>query len=47
VPTIINKELPAARAAALASLAGYNEQPRVDPAVLDFTADQVLDTWLP
>ncbi|HEY3847401.1 MAG TPA: DUF29 domain-containing protein [Acetobacteraceae bacterium] len=46
-PTIINKELPAARAAALASLAGYNEQPRVDPAVLDFTADQVLGTWLP
>lgn len=47
VPTIISKELQAACAAALASLAAYSEQPRVDPAGLDFTADQVLGSWLP
>ena len=47
VPTIISKSLPTARAAALASLAAYGEQPRVDPAVLDYTADQVLGPWLP
>ena len=47
VPTIIGKELPAARTAATASLAAYNEPARVDPATLDFTADQVLGPWLP
>jgi hypothetical protein len=47
VPTIINKCLPSARAAALASLAAYGEQSRVGPVVLDFTADQVLGPWLP
>ena len=47
VPTIIGKELSAARAAALASLAAYSEPPRVDPAELDFTADQILGSWLP
>jgi hypothetical protein len=47
VPAIIGKELPAARAAALASLAGYNEPPLVDPGDLDFTADQVLGPFLP
>jgi hypothetical protein len=47
IPAIIGKELSAARAATLASLAGYNEQRRVDPAGLDFTAEQVLGPWLP
>lgn len=47
VATIIGKELPAARAAALVSLTDHNEQSRVDPAELDFTADQVLGAWLP
>ena len=47
VPTIISKYLPAARREALASLADHNEQPRVDPGELDFTADQVLGPWLP
>jgi hypothetical protein len=47
VPAIISKYLPAARREALASLADHNEQPSVDPGELDFTADQVLGTWLP
>jgi hypothetical protein len=40
VATIIGKELPAARAAAMASLAAYNDQARADPDTLDFTADR-------
>jgi hypothetical protein len=47
VSAIIGKEMPAARAAALASLEGHNEQPLVDPAGLEFTADQVLGPWMP
>jgi hypothetical protein len=47
VAIIISKELSAARAAATASLATYDEQARVDPDTLDFTADQVLGPWLP
>ncbi|MGA3398116.1 MAG: DUF29 domain-containing protein [Acetobacteraceae bacterium] len=47
VPTIVSKELPAARAAALAFLTDHNEQSRVDLAELDFTADQVLGPWMP
>jgi hypothetical protein len=47
VPAIIGKEMPTARAAALAALADYNEQPLVDPAGLEFTADQVLGPWMP
>ena len=45
VPTTMSKELPAARAAV--SLTGHNEQPRVDPGELEFTADQLLGPWLP
>jgi hypothetical protein len=45
VPAIMSKELPAARAAV--SLTGHNEQPRVDPGELEFTADQLLGPWLP
>ncbi len=44
---IISEELSGAREEALASLADNNEQPRVDVASLDFTADQVLGPWLP
>lgn len=47
VPVIISEELSGAREEALASLADNNEQPRVDVASLDFTADQVLGPWLP
>ncbi len=47
VPVIIGEELSGAREEALASLADNNEQPRVDVASLDFTADQVLGPWLP
>lgn len=39
---VITGELTDARALALASLAAHNEQPRVDPAGLIFTEDQVL-----
>jgi hypothetical protein len=47
VPVIIGEELSGAREEALASLADNNEPPRVDVASLDFTADQVLEPWLP
>lgn len=47
VPTIISQELQAARTVALTALADHNEQPRVDPAGLDFTVEQVLGPWLP
>ncbi len=47
VPAIMGKELSTARAAAMASLAGYNEQPRTDPEELTFTAEQVLGPFLP
>jgi Domain of unknown function DUF29 len=47
LPTIIIKELSAARTAATAALAAYDEQARVDPDTFDFNADQVLGPWLP
>lgn len=47
VPAIVSKYLPAARREALDSLADHNEQPLVDPAGLEFTADQVLGPWMP
>jgi hypothetical protein len=47
VPTIIARELPAARVAAEAALAGYDEQPGVDPGTFAFTPEQVLGHWLP
>jgi hypothetical protein len=47
LPTIIGMELPTAREAAIAALAAYNEQPRVDPATLAFSEEQVLGPFLP
>lgn len=47
VPQVIAEELDDARAQAAIALQGYSEQPRVDPAKLDFTQDQVLGPWLP
>jgi hypothetical protein len=45
--TVIGKELPAARAAAIAALAAYNQHGRIDPGTLVFADDQVLGPWLP
>jgi hypothetical protein len=50
VPTVaevIADELPTARELALTSLGDHGEQPRVDPAELNFTEDQVRGPWLP
>jgi hypothetical protein len=47
VATIINDEMAGARDDALASLADYNEQPRVDMTSVTFTEEQVLGPWLP
>jgi hypothetical protein len=47
VPGAIAKELPTARELASVALATYGEQPRVDPAELTFTEDQVIGPWLP
>jgi hypothetical protein len=47
VPTIISTELGSARELAAVALAGYEEQPRVDLAGLDFTVDDVLGPFLP
>jgi hypothetical protein len=47
IPQIITEELDDARAQAALALQAYGEQSRVDPANLDFTADQVLGPWLP
>jgi hypothetical protein len=45
--TVIGKELPAVRAAAIAALAAYNEYGGIGPATLAFADDQVLGPWLP
>jgi hypothetical protein len=47
VLVVIGEELPDARALAQASLAHHKEQPRVDPAGLTYTDEQVLGPWLP
>jgi hypothetical protein len=47
VATIINDEMTGARDDARASLADYNEEPRVDMAGVTFTEEQVLGPWLP
>ena len=47
VVEIIRDELSGARDDALASIADYNEQPRVDLAGVSLDEDQVLGTWLP
>ena len=47
LPVVIGDELPDARALAQASLAVHKEQPRVDPAGLTYTDEQVLGPWLP
>jgi Domain of unknown function DUF29 len=47
LPAVLGSELPEARQQAIASLADHNEQPRVDPAGLTYTDEQVLGPWLP
>jgi hypothetical protein len=47
LPTVIGSELPEARQQVIASLADRKEQPRVDPAGLTYTEEQVFDPWLP
>ena len=47
VADIIAEELPKAHVLAALALEEYGEHPRVDPAALSFTADQVLGSWLP
>jgi hypothetical protein len=47
LPAVLGSELPEARQQVIASLADHNEQPRLDPAGLTYTDDQVLDPWLP
>jgi hypothetical protein len=44
---VIDNELPTAREQAMAAIAARNEQPRIDPAELSFTEDQVRGFWLP
>lgn len=45
VAAVIAEEIEAAREIAAISIAG--EEPRIDPATLHFTVDQVLGPWLP
>lgn len=45
VAAVVAEEIEAAREIAAISLAG--EEPRIDPATLTFTLDQVLGPWLP
>jgi hypothetical protein len=45
VPSVVDAQLPAARAQAAADMADYGEMPNVTAAT--FTADQVLGDWLP
>jgi hypothetical protein len=47
LPAVISEELPDARALAQASLAHRKEPPRVDPAGLTYTDEEVLGPWLP
>jgi hypothetical protein len=47
LPEAIAEELPTARTLAASALADHGEQPRVAPAELAFTEDQVLGPWLP
>ena len=47
VPLVVIEELDGAKAQATIALQRYHEPPRVDPAGLDYTADQVLGPFLP
>jgi hypothetical protein len=47
LPQVIMEELGDARMQAVIAFQGYSEQPLVDPAELEFTAEQVLGPWLP
>jgi hypothetical protein len=47
VQKIMAAELAAARSTAAVSFADHGEQPRVDPAGLTYTEDQVIGPWLP
>jgi hypothetical protein len=47
VGDVIQAELPEAREQALADLADYGEQPRLDVAQIVVAEDQVMGTWFP
>ncbi len=47
LPAVVGEELLEAYALVQASLAYHEEQPRLDPAALSYTEEQVLGPWLP
>ncbi len=47
VPDVIDSELGKAKRVIALALADYEEQPQVDVAALQYTAEQVLGDWFP